>query len=234
MPSNHSFSNNTHKNQLAFLVDCALYLAVMFLIRELYFERLQFIANGLFWSLTTLLVATWRMHARGIRWKDLGLTQPEHLGKTLLITLGILIAVPASLIVFHLIKDQFALEIIADHSEASAVDKFGPLRNNWSQFFMIMPFVLLQSALEELLDRGFLITWLEKTFSSTTGATALAVLLQAAIFGFRHSYNLSERSITVAIIGLLMGIAYVCFGRNLWPLIITHCTLNTLSMLNRV
>ncbi|MCK5638615.1 MAG: CPBP family intramembrane metalloprotease, partial [Flavobacteriaceae bacterium] len=44
----------------------------------------------------------------------------------------------------------------------------------------------------------------------------------------------SERSITVAIIGLIMGIAYVKFGRNLWPLIIAHCILNAGSMIGRV
>jgi membrane protease YdiL (CAAX protease family) len=88
--------------------------------------------------------------------------------------------------------------------------------------------------LEELLDRGFLINWFEKLFSKTTIATILAVILQALIFGFRHSYDLSDRSIRVGLIGLIMGIAYVKFGRNLWPLIIAHCLLNTMSMIDRV
>jgi membrane protease YdiL (CAAX protease family) len=66
--------------------------------------------------------------------------------------------------------------------------------------------------LEELLDSGFLINWFERLFSMTSFATFIAVVLQAAIFGFRHSNNFSERSITVGIIGLIMGIAYVKFG----------------------
>ena len=93
---------------------------------------------------------------------------------------------------------------------------------------------MLQSALEELLDRGFLITWFEQLLAKTSFATSIAVLLQAMIFGFRHSYVLSERSITVGIIGLVMGIAYVKFGRNLWPLIIAHCILNTMSMIGKI
>jgi len=60
------------------------------------------------------------------------------------------------------------------------------------------------------------------------------VITQAAIFGFRHSNDFSERSITVGLIGLVMGIGYVTFGRNLWPLIIAHCVLNTMSMIGRV
>lgn len=61
----------------------------------------------------------------------------------------------------------------------------------------------------------------------------LAVLLQASIFGFGHSHELSERSITVGLIGLVMGITYVKFGRNLCPLIIAHCVLNTMSMIEK-
>ena len=76
--------------------------------------------------------------------------------------------------------------------------------------------------------------WFERLFSKTSFATILAVVFQAVIFGFRHSYDLSERSITVGLIGLIMGIAYMAFGRNLWPLIIAHCILNTMSMLERV
>jgi membrane protease YdiL (CAAX protease family) len=88
--------------------------------------------------------------------------------------------------------------------------------------------------LEELLDRGFLMNWLERLFSKTSFATVIAILIQAALFGFRHSYDLSARSISVGIIGLIMGIAYMYFGRNLWPLIIAHCILNSMSMLERV
>lgn len=206
----------------------------MFLIREVYFDQLHFIANGLMWSLTTLIVATWRMKVRRITWKALGLRKPENLLKTFLVTAGILIAIPTFMVVFHMIKDILPFTLAPDMSSEQAASKFGKLSGNWMHFFTIIPFVLLQSALEELLDRAFLITWIERVFSSTTFATVIAVLLQALIFGFRHSYDISERSISVAIIGLVMGIAYVKFGRNLWPLIIAHCVFNTISMAGRV
>jgi len=88
--------------------------------------------------------------------------------------------------------------------------------------------------LEEILDRGFLINWIERVLSNNLFTTIIAVIVQALIFGFRHSNDFSERSITVGLIGLAMGIGYVVFERNLWPLIIAHCTLNTMSMLDRV
>jgi len=225
-------SGNT--NYKGFLIDLIIYLSVMFLVRELYIPKVGFIANGLFWSLTTLIIASWRMKVRGVSWKDLGLKKPDNLGKTIGISAIILVSVLVSLIIFEIIKDQLPFSLTPDTSSESAVSKFGDLKGNWLQFLLIIPFVLLESMLEELLDRGFLIYWFEKLFSKTSFATIIAVLLQAMIFGFRHSYDLSERSITVGIIGLIMGIAYVKFGRNLWPLIIAHCLLNSMSMIGRV
>ncbi len=217
-----------------FLIDLLIYISIMFLIREVYFPKVGFIVNGLFWSCTTLVIAMWRMKVRRISWKDLGLRKPESIKKTLLVTLGILVAIPISIMLFETIKDYLPLSIESDNYSENSASKFGNLKGNWLLFFTIIPAVLVESMLEELLDRGFLINWFEKLFSKTMIATLLAVILQALIFGFRHSYDLSERSIRVGLIGLIMGIAYVKFGRNLWPLIIAHCVLNTLSMIDRV
>ncbi|WP_047419850.1 CPBP family intramembrane glutamic endopeptidase [Cellulophaga sp. Hel_I_12] len=221
-------------NHKAFLFDLIIYIAVMFLIRELYFPSVGFIINGLFWSLTTLVMATWRMKVRKVTWKDLGLRKPESFKKTVVVTIGIFVAIVVSIMAFEMIKDYLPFSVEQKNYSENSASKFGHLKGNWSLFFTIMPAVLLESMLEELLDRGFLIYWFENLFSKTTIATILAVILQALIFGFRHSYDLSDRSISVGLIGLVMGIAYVKFGRNLWPLIIAHAVLNTISMVDRV
>ncbi len=221
-------------NYKGFFLDLAIYISVMFLVREIYIPNIGFLANGLFWSFSTLAVATWRMKVRGVTWKDLGLHKPKNFKKTMLVSVLILVSTIISILVFNLIKDQLPFVPAPDTSPESAVSKFGDLKGNWPLFFSIMPMVLIESFLEELLDRGFLMNWFEQLFSKISFATILAVLLQAAIFGFRHSHDLSERSITVGLIGLVMGTAYMVFGRNLWPLIIAHCTLNTMSMLDRV
>ena len=219
---------------MAFFVDLALYLSVMFSIREVYFSSLGFMANGLFWSLTTLVVATWRMKARGVTWSELGLCKPEDIKRVAMATVSILGMAITSIVIFEMLKDWLLLDLSPDTSNESAASRFGDLKDNWSLFFAIIPLIWLESFLEEVLDRGFLMNWIERMFSSTLIATVLAVILQAVIFGFRHSNDLSERSITVGLIGLAMGVGYVVFGRNLWPLIIAHCALNTTSMLDRV
>jgi len=222
---------NKH-NRAGILLDLSIYIATMFLIREIYFNNVSFITNGLFWSFTTLIVASWRMKARDISWQDLGLVKPKSF-KNFVIATGFIFAfIPISIILFNILKDLLPVSLAVDTS--SQTTKFGELKGNWLLFFSIIPFICIQSMLEELLDRGFLINWIEKMFSESYLATIFAVVTQATIFGFRHSYDLSERSITVGLIGLIMGLAYVLFGRNLWPLIIAHCTLNTVSMLDRV
>jgi hypothetical protein len=227
-------SISKQNNYKGFLIDLIIYISIMFLVREIYIPKAGFIANGLFWSITTLVVATWRMRVRGVSWKDLGLRKPKNIGKTIGVSAIILVAIIISILTFEIIKDNLPFSLASDTSSESAVSKFGDLKGNWAHFFLIIPFIWLESMLEELLDRGFLMNWLEKMFSMTSFATVIAVVLQAVIFGFRHSNDFSERSITVGIIGLIMGIAYYKFGRNLWPLIIAHCILNTMSMVERV
>ena len=56
-------------NYRGFLFDLIIYISVMFLVREIYIPKVGFIANGLFWSFTTLVVATWRMKVRNVTWK---------------------------------------------------------------------------------------------------------------------------------------------------------------------
>ena len=218
----------------AFFVDIAIYLSVVFLIREVYFQSLGFMVNGLFWSFTGLVVAAWRMKARGVTWAELGLCKPPQIKRAVTATIVILGMAIGSIIIFEILKDQLAWNLSPDTSNESAVSKFGNLENNWVRFFSIIPIIWLESFLEEVLDRGFLMNWIERMFSCTKLATVLAVMLQAVIFGFRHSNDLSERSITVGLLGLAMGVGYVVFGRNLWPLILAHCVLNTVSMLDRV
>ena len=229
-----TIQDSEHSRPQAFLLDLVLYLSVMFLVREVYFSEIGFIANGLLWSLTTLAVATWRMKARGVSWKELGLCRPKNYKVALIATASILGLAVMSIVLFQVLNDQLAFGIAPDSSGESAVSKFGDLHGNWILFLTIIPFIWLESLLEEILDRGFLMNWIERMFSSSLFATIFAVIAQAAIFGFRHSYDLSERSITVGLIGLAMGVGYVVFGRNLWPLIVAHCVLNTLSMLDRV
>jgi membrane protease YdiL (CAAX protease family) len=218
-------------NWKGYALDLIIYIAIMFLIRETSIPNTHYLVTGFLYSGTTLLVATLMMKKRGITWKALGLVKPKSIKKTLISSVVIFITIIATLLIFNLIQDSFA--ITKESSEAVSGTNTGhSLRNgDYSYVFSIIIFVWLQSALEELLERGFLITWVEDLCINTKFKTIIAIVFQACIWGFRHSYDISERSISVFLIGIIMGIAYVKLDRNLWPVIIAHCAMNTISLI---
>jgi len=93
-------------NHKGFLLDLAIYITVMFLIREVSIPNTSFLVTGLFWSFTTLIVASWRMKVRGVTWRDLGLTKPKSIKNTLLVSGLILVTIVICLLAFNIIKDQ--------------------------------------------------------------------------------------------------------------------------------
>jgi hypothetical protein len=217
-------------NPLNALVDLAIFLTVMFLVREIRIDSLGFWGNTLFRSFTTVGVATLLLYYRKQSWKDLGLTKPDRFLKTLGVAAIILAGTVVSLMIFEVFLRDLLFTSTDPTSESAA---FSNLEGNIPNFFSILVFVWIESFLEELQDRGFSLNRFEVLFEKIPLSTVFAVLIQAAIFGFRHSYDLSPRSITTGLIGLVFGTVYVLTGRNLWPLIIAHIILNTMSMGDR-
>lgn len=219
------------RSQIGYFFDIVIYISIMFLIRETSIPNSHYLVTGFLYSVTTLIAATWFMKRRGVTWKSIGLKKPKSVPKTFLKAGVIFITIIITVLIFNLIQDS--LSIVKESSEASKGVNTGYSLSNgdYAYFFSIILFVWLQSAFEELLERGFLITWIEGLFSNLKYKTVIAIIIQACIWGFRHSYDISERSISVALIGIIMGIAYVKFDRNLWPVIIAHCAMNTISMI---
>lgn len=218
-------TNYTHK---AALVDLVLFLATMFLIRTITVPGIGYMGNVLVNSLATLIVATGLLYLRGQTWRSLGLRKPESFMKMAGVVVFILGLVFVSVILF-----ESVISVDAD-SQSSTDTRFEGIEGNIPYFFSIIFLVWIESFLEELLDRGYLLTRLERLFSIIPLSVILAVVGQAVIFGFRHSptHGVSGAIVT-SIIGLVFGIAYVAFGRNLWALIIAHCFLNSMSMIER-
>jgi membrane protease YdiL (CAAX protease family) len=175
--------------------------------------------------------ATLLLYYRKQSWKDLGLIKPDHLLKSLGVAVIILIGTVASMMIFEIFVRDLLFNNMQSGAEPSS---FSELEGNLPYFFSIIIFVWIESFFEELQDRGFSLNRFDSLFSKIPLSTVLAVLSQAAIFGFRHSYDFSPRSITTGLIGLVFGTIYVLTGRNLWPLIIAHIILNTMSMIDRL
>ena len=115
---------------------------------------------------------------------------------------------------------------------ADAADKFN--------FFLGKPLILLVYLIvgiwfgaglgEELLIRGFLLNHLKNLFGSNKSSWIIALILQAVIFGFMHSYQGSMGILITGLIGLSFGIFYLANKRKLFPVIFAHALFDTLTM----
>jgi hypothetical protein len=77
---------------------------------------------------------------------------------------------------------------------------------------------------EELVFRGYL----QKQFHAFTGSAALAILLQAVVFGAAHSYQGVNGAVTITVYGALFGILAE-YRKSLRPGMIQHATQDTFA-----
>jgi hypothetical protein len=128
-----------HKNPMVLCLDLAIYISVMFLIREVYFAQFNVMTNGLFWSLTTLVVAIIFMRIRGTSWQEIGLCRPKNYKNALLATVFIFTFTIISILIFQTVKEQIGWQVAPDNADEKAASKFGELAGNWQLFFTIIP-----------------------------------------------------------------------------------------------
>jgi hypothetical protein len=55
------------------------------------------------------------------------------------------------------------------------------------------------------------------------------VLLQALVFALGHAYQGVTGVVNLFVVGLILGYVYLRGGRNLWPVIVAHGLIDTLS-----
>lgn len=214
----------------AALFDLAVFLGVMFGVREFHIEALGWGGNVLGRTGLTLLAATVLLRWRGQSWKTLGLRKPDHWGKALGAAALVVVGSIAAVMVFEVfLREAFfgpegeVNSSVIEVAKTSVWTVLGTLLVVWTE-----------SAFEELQDRGFSLNRFESLFGKVPWPAVWAVLMQAAIFGFRHSYDLSPRSVTTGLIGAVFGVVYVLMGRNLWPLIVGHMVMNTMSIADQL
>jgi membrane protease YdiL (CAAX protease family) len=83
---------------------------------------------------------------------------------------------------------------------------------------------------EEVLFRGFLQSRLRALFGVRRQAGVLAALAQALLFGLAHAYQGPTGMLMSGAIGLAFGLLMLRF-RSLWPLVLAHGVIDTVSML---
>lgn len=215
--------------------DLLLVLATLFILKWLLLQfDVTWTLAGPISLLSALAVATWRLKRQGQSWRDLGLT---YTGSKLSLTLWTLGALVSTILIGN-ITQSLASQLIPeatsiDQSNLDAMsNRFINVPGNFVvYFFWIVVAWVIGGFTEELLFRGFLINRFEKVLIKIPFAIAIAIVLQALIFGQQHMYYQGWVGFAATgVIGLLSGVIYVFSRRRLLPLVISHGLANSLGL----
>lgn len=176
--------------------------------------------------LLAIVIATVVLKAQGCGWRDLGLARPESWPKTIVMSLGALLAMIAALIVFQIILMNLPGQVL----QPSDQSEYLPLTGNLPLFLsMLVAAWTLVAFGEEMLFRAFLIVSLGGLFRNLKARWALALAGSSLLFGLAHYDWGIAGIIETIIVGLVLGSIYLRTGRNLWVTIIAHGLINTLK-----
>jgi hypothetical protein len=162
---------------------------------------------------------------RGSTWSDFGLARPKSWGRTILMGIGVTVGI---LVSFALLSSLIQLAFPVPQENLS---RFEFMHGNLPNLILNLVAVWITAGfLEELGWRGYLMNRLIDLQGNTTKlAWVISVVGSAIIFGLGHTYQGLGGVIKVITLGLLFGVAFLTVRRNLWPLIIAHALLDTIS-----
>lgn len=181
----------------------------------------------------TLIVLTVYLRTRGISWSSLGLIPLRTRKERLLIVpqAGLtLVAFAAAVALTTLAAPALGFTFMTEVS-TGVEDRWGDVAGSLQNYLLWLAIVWTAAAFgEEMFFRGYLITRLQALLPATRVATVIAVILPALIFGYGHLYYQGIRgAVVTTAIGLAFGAMFLLFRRNLWPLILLHGVIDTLT-----
>lgn len=113
---------------------------------------------------------------------------------------------------------------------AAAENRFGDLAGNTSLYLTWLAIIWFAGPAEELFFRGFMIGQLRDILGRSRWATVLSILIPAILFGAGHMYYQGLRGLIVTgSVAVSLGILFVLYKRNIWPLAAAHAAVNSFS-----
>jgi len=179
-----------------------------------------------------ILIATLFMKQKKIKWKELGLQLPVGRREWII---NILLAFMAVIIVFLIMGliVKPLLENFGLTNPTDVADRFA--------FFMGKPIIFIGYLIvvvwfgaalgEELLFRGYLLNRLVDFTGNNNSRIILALIIHSTIFGGLHIYQGLAGVIATGCIAFILGSIYFIIKRKLFPLIMAHGIINSISLI---
>lgn len=208
----------------------AVHFTLNYLTYTYYSDNMLSIKSPGYWIVllnTSFLAALVFFNKRLLKWSwsDLGLGRPANWWKPVLVTLltfGVLV----------LFSKWIRPEIIEVFGKHQNIDHFYALKGNFSLFLSTTLSMWITAAfLQEFVFRAFLINSIDALLGKTTWSLWLSILASAVIFAGVHAYQGITGMLITGFVGLVFGIAYIFNGRRIWPLILVHGLVDTLTFI---
>ena len=220
--------NLTSKQRTIF--EIIVVLGTMLLVKDIA-DRYNFIGAGSIAMWCGIFVATLFMKKQNITWKDRGLSLPVN-AKDWLKSIGIALLVVVIVIAFMAAVVPIISNALGVTIPESSTDKFEFMLGNPLYFAAYLLIVIWIGAAvgEELLMRGLLLNNLISLFGKSKVIVITAVVLHAAIFGMLHISQGIPGIIGTGVVAVIFAVIYLFNGRKLFPLIIAHGIINSISL----
>ena len=160
-------------------------------------------------------------------WSSMGLKRPESWRRILLIAL-----VAAAL---RILLGQFVIEPVTGFfwPKPTAPALAGEISGNVKMALFVLLLVWTFAAFgEEIAYRGYLLTRAADIGKRSMAAYWIGILLVSVLFGYGHYYKGASGVIDSGVAGLILGIAYMLAGRNLWASIFAHGFIDTFGIID--
>lgn len=157
-------------------------------------------------------------------WSELGLGKPTRWWKPILATTITF----AAILLFARTLQPLILETFGPHQNISYLYS---IKGNLPQLINVLVTVWVASAfLEEVIFRAFIINTLDILLGRSSLTPWAAVAISAVIFGGIHAYQGITGILITTGVGLIFGVAFILNGRRIWPLILVHGIVDTITL----
>jgi len=171
-------------------------------------------------TITLVLVTSWNFTKKP--WDLLGFTMPEW-SLIAAVCTGFLLVVYMSDLLFTFLNRNKAAEELDDLSSI--------IPTNWSEYRYFISIAFSAGICEEIIFRGFMISYIMAFLPSISWAPAAAIIIPAISFSISHMYQGWKAVAKIGIIACLFGIIFYKTG-SLVPVMIIHTIIDLISGLS--
>lgn len=188
------------------------------LIESLPPKKHLFYTNGLMLIIGALLVLTsWNVSER--QWTELGISYPVLSGNVLILT-AVLVFIYLLDIIYGWFNQKYQNERLQEMSYV--------IPANWKEYRHYIFLAFAAGISEEVIFRGFLITYLSHFLSIVQYGDFLSVLIPAVVFSLSHLYQGWWAVFKIMVIAILLGFIFLLSG-SLLIVVIIHVLIDLIS-----